>query len=208
MTAAMRRWALAVLLMLLSACGSAPKEQFYTLSSDGKGELGSLPSQEYGVSVGPVYIPDVVDRPQFVLRMRGSEVRIVEQVRWAEPLTEGIARAVASNLAQSLNNARVSPRSQPGAGEGDYRVIVDVQRFDSALGEAATLDVTWTVRRVKDGEQQTGRVRAREAVTGSGYDELVNAHARAIAGVSRTIAEAIRVSRQNDLASASGVPRQ
>jgi uncharacterized protein len=200
--------AVTVLLVLLSACGSAPKDQFYTLSSDGKGELGSLPSQEYGVSVGPVFVPDVVDRPQFVLRMRGSEVRIAEQVRWAEPLKEGIARAVASNLAQSLNNARVLPRSASGAAEADYRVIVDVQRFDSTLGEAAMLDMTWTLRRVKDGVEQTGRVRAHEAVTGSGYEELVNAHARAIAGVSRTIAEAIRVSRQNDLAAVPGLPRQ
>jgi uncharacterized lipoprotein YmbA len=190
------------LLLALSACGSAPKEQFYTLSSDGKGELASLPSDDYGVTVGPVFIPDIVDRPQFVLRMRGSEVRIAEQVRWAEPLKEGIARAVATNVAQSLNNARVSPRSQPGAGEGDYRVIVDVQRFDSALAEGATLEVMWTVRRMKDGEQETARTRVHEAVAGTGYDELVAAHTRALAAVSRNIAEAIRRSRQKELAAA------
>lgn len=208
MRGAARRFLLAGLLLLLSGCGSAPKEQFYTLSSDGKGELGTLPSQDYAVTVGPVFIPDVVDRPQFVLRMRGSEVRIAEQVRWAEPLKEGISQAVATNIAESLNNARVSPRSQPGTGDADYRVIVDVQRFESVLGEAAVLEAMWTVRRAKDGEQHTGRARIHEAVAGAGYGELVNAHTRAIAGLSRTIAEAIRASRQNDVASATGVPRQ
>ena len=54
---------------------------------------------DYGVAIGPVYVPDSVDRPQFVLRTPGAEVRIAEQVRWAEPLKEGIARAVATNLA-------------------------------------------------------------------------------------------------------------
>jgi uncharacterized lipoprotein YmbA len=202
MTGSAGRWLVTALLLLVYGCASAPKEHFYTLSSDGKGEAGMLPSQDYGVTVGPVFIPDVVDRPQFVLRMRGNEVRIAEQVRWAEPLKEGIARAVASNVAQSLNNARVSPRSQPGVGEGDYRVIVDVQRFDSTLGEGANLEVMWTVRRVKDGEQQTRRVRVQESAEGPGYEELVRAHARAIGEVSRTIAEAIRTSRQNELAAA------
>jgi uncharacterized lipoprotein YmbA len=193
---------LAALLFALAACGSAPKEQFYTLMNSTKGDVASLPSQDYAVAVGPVFVPDIVDRPQFVLRMRGSEVRISEQVRWAEPLKEGIARAVAANLAQSLNNARVSPRAQVGAGEPDYRVIVDVQRFDSALDEGATLEVMWTVRRLKDGEQGSGRVRVHEPIAGQGYDELVNAHVRAIGEVSRSIADAIRVSRQKDLAAA------
>jgi uncharacterized lipoprotein YmbA len=89
-----------------------------------------------------------------------------------------------------------------GAGEPDYRVILDVQRFDSALAEGATLEVMWTVRRMKDGEQETGRARVYEAAAGSGYDELVAAHTRALAAVSRNIAEAIRLSRQKELAAA------
>lgn len=192
----------AALLFVLAACGSAPKEQFYTLMNSTKGDIASLPSQDYAVAVGPVFVPDIVDRPQFVLRMRGSEVMISEQVRWAEPLKEGIARAVAANLAQSLNNARVSPRAQVGAGEPDYRVIVDVQRFDSALEEGATLEVMWTVRRLKDGEQGSGRVRVHQPIAGQGYDELVKAHVLAIGEVSRGIADAVRASRQKELAAA------
>jgi uncharacterized lipoprotein YmbA len=191
-----------VCLALLAACGSAPKDQFYTLAGDASGGKGPLPALGYGVAVGPVYVPDVVDRPQFVLRTPGAEVRIAEHVRWAEPLKEGIARAVASHLAQSLGNGRVAPRAHGAAGDADYRVIVDVQRFDSALGEAATLDVMWTVRRTKDAAQQSGRVKVQEPVEGAGYEALVAAHARAIAAVSRNIAEAIRVSHQKDIAEA------
>jgi uncharacterized lipoprotein YmbA len=161
-----------------------------------------LPILDYSVAVGPVFVPDAVDRPQFVLRISGAEVRIAEQVRWAEPLKEGIARAVAANLAHALENGRVSPRAQPATGEPDYRVILDVQRFDSALGEAATLEVMWTVHRTKNGDRQTGRVRLQEAVESAGYEGLVAAHARALAGVSRGIANAIRSSRQKDLVAA------
>jgi uncharacterized lipoprotein YmbA len=123
-------------------------------------------------------------------------------VRWAEPLREGISRAVATQLAQSLDNGRVAARAYGATGEADYRVIVDVQRFDSALGEAAALDVVWTVRRTKDAAQQTGRMRVLEPVQGADYEALVAAHARAIAAVSRNIADAIRAVRQKDLAEA------
>jgi uncharacterized lipoprotein YmbA len=58
------------------------------------------------------------------------------------------------------------------------------------------------VRRVNNGEQQTGRVRVKEAVAGEGYHELVTAHARAIDTASRSIAEAIRSSRQKEVAAA------
>jgi uncharacterized lipoprotein YmbA len=203
MSYVMRRCVVAALIAVLAACGSAPKEQFYTLPSVGRGELRSLPNDDYSVAIGPVFVPEVFDRPQFVLRMPKSEVRIAEQVRWAEPLRQGIARAVAANLAHSLNNGRVSPRAQPETGPADYRVIVDVQEFDSAPGETATIEVMWTVRRAKDGEQQTGRARVQEGVAGPGYDELVMAHARAIAEVSRGIADVIRASRQRELAAAA-----
>ncbi|MGH8662719.1 MAG: PqiC family protein [Burkholderiales bacterium] len=193
---------LAALLMLLAACASAPKERFYTLT-DGVGSAGAtLPSQDYAVVVGPVFVPDVVDRPQFVLRMVGSEVKIADQARWAEPLRQAIGRVVAVNIAHGLNNARVSSQAQGSTGEADFRVVIDVQRFDSAPGVTATIEVTWTVRRIMSGEQETARVRIEEPVSGPDYEALVAAHARAIARVSDGIVTAIRASRQRGVAAA------
>ncbi|MGZ8267752.1 MAG: PqiC family protein, partial [Burkholderiales bacterium] len=103
MSSRIRACAVAMLISLFSACGSPPKEHFYTLTDSAGSEPGALPILDYSVAVGPVFVPDAVDRPQFVLRMPGSEVRIAEQVRWAEPLKEGIARAVAATLAHSLD---------------------------------------------------------------------------------------------------------
>jgi uncharacterized lipoprotein YmbA len=186
----------------LAACGSAPKESFYTLSEGVGDEKTGLAGQDYGVVVGPVSIPDLVDRPQFVLRMAGGEVKIAEQARWAEPLRESIARAVAANLAHDLDNARVAPQTVRDAGEGDYQVLLDVQRFDSAPGRAAMLEVVWTLKRGRAGPQRTGRVRLSQAVSGAGYTPLVEAHMRALGDLSRVIADAIRASRQNGVAAA------
>jgi uncharacterized lipoprotein YmbA len=190
----------AALLALLAACASAPKERFYTLTD--AAAVATLPSQDYAVVVGPVFVPEAVDRPQFVLRMAGSEVRIADQARWAEPLRQAIGRAMAANIARKTNNARVSSQAQGSTGEADFRVIIDVQRFDSAPGEAATLEVIWTVRRLAGGEQETARVRIDEPVSGADYEALVAAHARAIARVSDGIVSAIRASQQRGVAAA------
>jgi uncharacterized lipoprotein YmbA len=196
----------ATLVLLLAACGSAPKEQFYTLGDGAAVASGSLPNLDYGVLVGPVSVPELVDRPQFVLRMTGSEVRITEQVRWAEPLRQAIPRVLAANLAQDLNNARVTPQAAGGTADPDYRVVLDVQRFDSALAQGAGLEVVWTVRRTKTGEQQTGRANLYEAASGAGYQELIAAHQRAIASLSRSVGEAIHSLRDRDAAAVAVQP--
>jgi uncharacterized lipoprotein YmbA len=74
----------------------------------------------------------------------------------------------------------------------DYSAIIEVQRFESALGEAETVDGVWTVNRTKDGRSQTGRTTAREPAPERSYDALAAAHSRATARLCRDIAEAVR----------------
>lgn len=187
----MRNSALAAALLAaatLVACGAPIKERFFTLSS------GEVPqgtgAAAYSVAVGPVSVPELVDRPQLVVRTGANEVMIAEQSRWAEPLKSEIPRVIAGNLAQLLN-ARVSAYPQNTGSDADYKVTVDVQRFDSTLNDAATVEALWTVRPVK-GAAKSGRAVVREATGGPGYDALVVSHGRALAMVSRDIADAIR----------------
>jgi len=142
--------------------------------------------------VGPVAVPAVVDRPQIVVDIGPNQVRLEEFDRWAAPLQHSIARAVADNLVQMLGTARVTLFAQTLSADADYRAGVDVQSFQSAPGEAAILDAVWTVRRTKDGKAETGRTTAREAVQEKGYDALAAAHSRALARLSRDIADAVR----------------
>jgi uncharacterized lipoprotein YmbA len=146
----------------------------------------------YSIAVGPITLPEVVDRPQFVLRAGPNEISIVELHRWAGPLRSEIPRVIADNLAADLNVKRVSAYPQSAGENATYRVLVDIQRFDSTMGESVTIDALWTVKRVSDGLLRTGRSTARESSSGGGYDAVVAAHSRALATISREIAEAIR----------------
>jgi uncharacterized lipoprotein YmbA len=181
----------ALALSSIAGCGSSPKERFYTLSTGAAPELRSDAGATYTVAIGPVAVPDIVDRPQFVLRTGANEVMVAEQARWAEPLKNEIPRVVADNLAQLLTGARVFAYADNGGLGADYRVTIDVQRFDSKLGDSILVDALWTIRTAK-GAPKIGRTLAREAAGGAGYDALVIAHGRALAAVSRDIAEAVR----------------
>jgi uncharacterized protein len=91
-----------------------------------------------------------------------------------------------------LGTPRVTLSAQTLSADADYRAAIDVQNFQSAPAEAATLDAVWTVRRMKDGKAETGRTTARETVQEKGYDALAAAHSRAVARLSQDIAAAVR----------------
>ena len=181
-------WSIA-LLTTLGACASSPPSQFYTLSASDGPAATSVTGARYAVLVGPVTVPELVDRPQFVLRLGENRVSIVEQARWAEPLASAIPARIAGELARLLGSNRIMvyPQSPESF---DCQVVIEVLRFDSVLDDAATLEVAWTLRGA--GAPGFGRALVHEQVDGKGYGALVAAHSRALRAVSAAIAEAIR----------------
>ncbi|AUT58756.1 PqiC family protein [Paraburkholderia sp. SIMBA_049] len=180
----------AAAITLLAAC-SSPRSNFYTLSPDTTLESAGAPLS-VSVVVGPVTVPDLVDRPQLVTRVSGNEVKLNEFARWGEPLKSGVADVIAADLTRLLGSQRVSVSSQMVAGTEACRVRVDILQFDSMPGEAVAVDALWTVRVTGRTALLTGRSTIREPVQGADDAALVAAHSRALAAVSRDIAAAIR----------------
>ena len=174
---------------LIGGCVSTPQSRFFTLNATIN---HAVESSSLSVVVGPVSVPAAVDRPQIVVSTGPNQVRVDDFNRWASPLQSNISRVVADNLVSILGTPRVTVFPQTLSASADYQAAVDVQSFGSALGEAATLDAVWTVRRVKDGKLQTGRTTVREPASERGYDALAAAHSRAVARLSQDIAGAVR----------------
>ena len=168
-------------LMFAAGCGSSPPTRYYTL---GAAVEPAAVRSSVSVAVGPVSVPAVVDRPQFVVSTAPNQIGFDEFNQWGSPLQNNIARVVVENLVAMLGTPRVMLN-----GDADYRAAVEVQRFESAPGEAASIDAVWSVRRIKT---ETGRTTAREAVQEKSYGALAAAHSRAVATLSRDIAAAVR----------------
>jgi len=177
---------------ILAAVGggcASPRSDFYTLSGSAK-EASAV--ADYSVAVGPVSVPEIVDRPQIVLRTGPNQVFIDEFHRWGSPLRDGITRSIAGNLSALLGAPQVSVFPQATFSAAKYRASVDVVVFDSAPGDSAVLEAVWGIRRAGDGAVRSGRTLVREPVHDGGYAALVAAHSRALEKLSEDIADAIR----------------
>jgi uncharacterized lipoprotein YmbA len=144
------------------------------------------------VGVGPVSIPAYLDRSSIVTRGGDGEVTLSGEHRWAEPLRDGIAQTLAENLAAMLPSDAVPvfPWRTPWIVQ--YRVTVDILRFDGALGGLSVLDARW---RLLDGTGKQLVLRAvhlQETATETTYSALVSAHSRLLAHLSQDIAAEIR----------------
>jgi uncharacterized lipoprotein YmbA len=177
------------LILVVTGCASTPAARYYTLSAATE---PAAPSSDLSVVVGPVSVPDEVDRPQLVVYTGPNQIQVDEFNLWAAPLQNTILRVVAQNLVMMLGTSHVTLVPQTLSADAGYRVAIEVQRFDSAPGEAATLDAVWTVRRTKDGKVETGRTTVREALQENSYEALAAAHSRAVARLSQDIANAVR----------------
>jgi len=177
---------------VLAGCASPPKERFYTLSAAGVAVTATAAEARDHVVVGPVTLPEVVDRPQLVVRIGANEVAILEQHRWAEPLKSEIPRLIAGTLSQLLGASRVSAYPESTSQEAGLRVAVEILRFDAALGIGVSVEALWSVRGLSGGKPTTGQSVLREPIAGEGYDAVVAAYGRALATLSRDIAQAIR----------------
>lgn len=187
------RWsaaAFAAVALALAGCASSPPSSFYALTATAT-PSSSTTMPSYGVSIGPVTIPETVDRPQLALQLSPNQVAIDEFHRWAEPLASGIAQAVAENLRRLLGTSRIAAAHRVAGGSPEYRVALNVVRFESRLGNAAELDILWTIENASGHALRTGRSAVAQPA-GAGYDTLVAAHSEALARVSEDIAAAIR----------------
>jgi hypothetical protein len=183
--------ALVLTLAALAACSTSPTASFYTLGAV------AAPGDAYtalpvNVVVSLVTVPELVDRPQFVVRVSENQVKLDEFARWADSLKSQIPRVIAANLAVLLPGARVSVYPQDTDAGTPYRVKIELQRFEGAPGEGATVEAIWSVSPPKGDMLMTGHTVVREAVAGPGYEALVAAYSGGLGVVSHDIATAIQ----------------
>lgn len=176
-------------LALLTACTTAPKESFYTLSSI---PFEPAPAAAtFTIQVGPVTVPESVDRTPMVVRTGPNVVDIDDFHRWAEPLKTAIPRVLAENLMRELPGARASAGRAIGP-PPDWKVAVEIQRLDSSFAEGATLDALWTATPAKGGAPRTGRSTIREPAASPDHAGIAAAHSRALGRLASEVAAAMR----------------
>ena len=183
--------------VLLVGCGSSPPPvEFYTLNSLSGMTQQASPAgenQNIGIGIGPVEIPEMLDRPQIVTRTGPNKLRMDEYHRWAGPLKDGFARVLAENIGLLLATDRVAIYPWEIDFKPNYRIAVDIRYFEGQLGENVILEAVWRVAGQEGQEIQIVKTSViKETLSSPDYEALVAAKSQTIAQLSREIVKEIQ----------------
>ncbi len=188
------------LLPILAGClgGTSPPSRVYTLAPLETHSSQPAKEQNTLMALGPVTLPDYLNRRQIVTRSGKNELVIAEFDRWGGTLDDEITRALLANLADRLAPANISVfswQTMPlGIMVASYRVPVGIARFDGIPGESVVLSARWGVYAKKGPAEDSLLVKEAtitEKVDGKGYAELVAAMQRALDRLGKEMADSI-----------------
>jgi uncharacterized lipoprotein YmbA len=186
----------ALLLALAGCLGSSRPARFYTLAPlqvrDGPGSSAN----DATLALGPVEIPDYVDRQQIVTRTGANELVVAEFDRWGGSLESEISRSLVATLRDCLLSQQIAVapwRSAALSRVGPfYRAAVSFSRFDAIPGQSVVLQGRWELIAQSDANDESLGVReatVTEKIDGNGYDALVAAMQRALVRFGQQMAD-------------------
>ena len=182
---------LAIVLLMLGApgCTETQPSTFYTLSALGASDGGTSGSRPGGLAIGlgPITLPQYVDRPQIVTRITPNRLELSEFNKWAEPLDHIFSRVLADNLSVLLGTDRVIVLPRRRSGRTDIQVEIDVTQFDTDTSGTTVLAARWMIFGLEDDEPLT----TQKSVVSSRIDNPGN-HEAVVAAMSRMVEELSR----------------
>ena len=187
-----RTWMIAVALLTVAGCAATPPPNFYQLDATAGTRLSGL-ERGIAIGLGPVDLAPYLDRPQIVIRgTTGHRLELSEFNRWVEPLKDSISRVIIVNLSNMLETTRVYniPRRNQTI-PLEFRIEIDIARFDGTLGGDALLVARWTLYGRDEKARLTKVSIINEASGGEGFDNLIAAQNRTLYQLSQEIVGAI-----------------
>jgi uncharacterized protein len=193
----MKKFALILLIIFLmnaTGCGFSQPSRFYRLSPASIKDIQAfnLPDQKRTISVGPVTVPVVLNRPQ-IATLSGSNVVIISEYdRWAGSLNDNLVRTLTENLAVLLPSMMVVPYEIGRRIDSSYQLVIDIQQFDGVLGKSVTLKAGWLI--LERDSKKTILVKKSiisADVQGYDYNDYVSSMSSALGKLSLEIAHTI-----------------
>ena len=179
--------------ILLGCNATSQPSKFYLLNSLSAAEQAMVKAHtELAIGIGPLDIPEYVDRPQIVTRISENELNLAEFHKWAEPLKDNIPQVLADNLSVLLKTDQVATYPWKRTTPINYQVAIEITRFDTASDGQAHLIARWHLfgedtRMVLD--TQTSHIT--KPVEGNDYGTIVLALNQTLADLSRAMAKSI-----------------
>jgi len=180
-------------ILIMSSCSTGPPTRLYVLTSLTRVESVSqaMGRRDVAIGVGPVELPQYVNRLQIVTGDNSPELQSSYSAQWAEPLQDGFTRVLAENLSLLLATDRVVIFPWKSF-VPEYQVVIEVTRFVGQTGGEVSLAALWSILSKNGKDVLVSKKSSFHESTGSSeYAALAAAMSRAVAALSRDIAAAV-----------------
>ena len=192
-----------VTLALLWGCSSAPATRFYVLTPVAQTPLAKpqvsadRAAAPVAVVIKDVRLPQYLDRSQIVTRSDGHRLQMSEFEQWGGNLREDMTRVLAVNLGQLLESDRVIAVPFTVRLTPDYRVELEVSRFEREAGGRVMLSAHWWITRGADATLIASHEASFSGVPlgeKNSYEALVSSMSAVYGELAQAIARSIRSS--------------
>jgi len=137
-------------LLVLNGCISVPNSpnpRFYMLEAVPENQESKKINtvSNITIGIGPIKIPEYLDRPQMVTQSDEKTLKFAQFDRWGEYLDIGVARLIRENLAAALPSGKYILYPWVSSVPVKYQVTVEIIQLDSQLDRDLFLSAQWTI---------------------------------------------------------------
>jgi uncharacterized lipoprotein YmbA len=137
-----------------------------------------MPPAPGWLQVGPVHLPEIVDRPELVQYGPDATVEVLAAHAWQEPLQIQIAQTIGRTLALASGRE---------AGAEALRLPIEIRRLEAHGFQHVLLEAVWALHR--NGRDLAARhFCVTEPLAEASIDELARAHGRAVQALAEDVA--------------------
>lgn len=168
------------------------KSHYFVLSSEGSSSASKTISHgEIYLGIGPVKVPGYLDSQNIVRSDANGAISYVPNAFWAESLSDGFARALLYRTGARVGTSHAIAFPWYASTRVDWKVPVDVLRFEATADGRAVLVARWSVERTKDGAVVAGAESVLEETAGNDAALVVDALSRCVDRLADAIAAAV-----------------
>ena len=118
--------------------------KFYVLTATSTG--GAAAASNLVIGLGPVKLPAYLEHAEVITRVAPNRLDLSSTDRWAEPLDDNFRRVLAADLTTLIGTDQVLPFPWDLSTKVDYKIEVNVERFERDSSGGAQLIANWIIR--------------------------------------------------------------
>lgn len=181
----------------LTACSvlkpQPDRSRFYVLTATIEAPGPPAADDELILGIGPIKLPDYLERSQLVTRVGENQVVFSQFERWAEPIELNFGRVLGENLSRLLNTEKIISLPAFVPLSLQYEVPLEILQFESDDKGVVELAARWAIRNPTDRKLlYTTETRIIETASANKTEAVVATLSRAVGKLGEEIAAEIR----------------